>query len=158
VTAGAPYAEAQTPSAAATPRLEVDASVYHIIVDSAFARVVIRFRYVNGADDASRNYCINVPEPTLEKNENGAWVTAVSGIQLTCLQLPPFRIQRSATYSSVLRAEGAFRGAHIEPQWQITEFPGEYRLHWVLVAGQDPDRPNASRIDVVSPTFKIVTP
>jgi hypothetical protein len=144
---------ARTPS---VPRLEVDSIQYHIAVSDTDAVVVIPFRYVNGDAVASSDYCKVVAPPGLEKLEGGSWIAARGTPTLSCQHLPPFRLAPRAIYSGVVRAHAWLRGTSMYPQWRVTSFPGEYRLHWTLVAESTPQRPNAERIDVVSPSFHIV--
>jgi hypothetical protein len=63
----------------------------------------------------------------LEKEVDGAWRRALTGVRLGCLS-PPIEIRPGESRERVLRVIAGHRGTNNHPQFQVDEVGGTYRL------------------------------
>ena len=122
--------------------------------------VTIGFVFENNSGRTlSENYCMAPSPPSLEKQgENGDWMWAWSGVELTCLTLPPFRIADGGTYRGAFRLAAGRPGTNVFPKFGPDSVPGVYRLRWELRTSADPDDRAAPMIVMVSPPFRLALP
>lgn len=111
--------------------LQTDRLAYQLQRDSRDnLRVEIPFTYHNRTGKTV--YLVNchgdVP-PSLQKWQEGEWVTAWSPVVLLCLS-PPIQVAPDAVYEDTLRVFSARQGSNAAPQFQVPATDGTYRLLW----------------------------
>ena len=139
-------------------RLRADSAQYSIRADGPVYLATIGYQLENNSGRTlSKNYCQAPSPPSLQKQRaNGDWMWAWSGVELTCLTLPPFRIANGETYRGGFRLAAGRRGTNVFPAFGPDSVPGVYRLRWELRASADPNDGAAPMIAVVSPPFRLV--
>ena len=140
--------------------LRVDSTQFTVRSNGPLYEATIGFHFANHSGRTlSMNYCGSPPPPALEKQRvDGTWVHAYSGVILTCLILPPFRIPDGGSYDGVLKLAAGRPGTKFFPTFGPDSVPGIYRLRWELRAGPDPDNQSAPTISTVSWPFRLITP
>jgi hypothetical protein len=95
--------------------------------------------------------CQQPHPPTLEKLEDGAWVTAYSPAVLLCWE-PPMEIAPGSQFTDTLRVHAGLPGSNLYPQLEVSEVSGTYRLVWNVLRS---NQAGAAAERLTSSTFTI---
>jgi hypothetical protein len=124
---------AKGPASAAQPIAEFAAltdSVEIAVLQDAFLRGVIRFRYVNRTRHlVGVGSCHGTHPPTLETLANGQWKRTYEPIVLLC-DGPPVLIPAGKTHYDSLQIAGCLR--RCGPSWESDNEKSQARLVWQL--------------------------
>jgi hypothetical protein len=140
--------------------LRADSPEYTVRVDGPLYEAAIGYAFTNNTGTTlSANHCQAPSPPVLEKERaDGTWAHAYSPVILTCLTLPPFRLQNGQTHHGTLNVAAGRPGTKILPLFGPDSIPGIYRLRWELRTGPDPDNRTAPLVSAASPPFRLVLP